>query len=102
MAFRALVDLAGVGNLTPETDLVALYGRFTQQELSAEIARLLTPAGMKAKVDVIFQTNEALRRACPKTTGDWYFTGNYPTPGGYRVLKRSLANYLAKREGRSY
>ena len=57
---------------------------------------------MKAKVDVIFQTNEALRRACPKTTGDWYFTGNYPTPGGYRVLKRSLANYLAKREGRSY
>ncbi len=102
VAFRALVNLAGVGNLTPETDLVALYGRFTQQELSAEIARLLTPAGMKAKVDVIFQTNEALRRACPKTTGDWYFTGNYPTPGGYRVLKRSLANYLAKREGRSY
>ena len=63
---------------------------------------LVTPAGMRAKVDVVFQSVEALHKACPHTTGDWYFTGNYPTPGGERVLRRSLENYLAHREGRSY
>ena len=57
---------------------------------------------MKAKVDVVFQTVEDLHRCCPATTGDWYFTGNYPTPGGERVLKEALANYLARRDGRSY
>lgn len=102
VAFRALVNLVGAENLNPESDLRELYAKFSLEELSTEIARLLTPEGMKAKVDVVFQTNEALRRACPTSTGDWYFTGNYPTQGGFRVLKRSLANYLAKREGRSY
>lgn len=102
VAFRALVNLAGEGAVTRETDLRALAAKFPLANLSAEIARLVTPAGMRAKVDVVFQSVEALHKACPHTTGDWYFTGNYPTPGGERVLRRSLENYLAHREGRSY
>ena len=102
VAFRALVNLAGEGAVTRETDLRALAAKFPLADLSAEIARLVTPAGMRAKVDVVFQSVEALHKACPNTTGDWYFTGNYPTPGGERVLRRSLENYLAHREGRSY
>ena len=102
VAFRALVNLAGEGAVTRETDLRALAAKFPLADLSTEIARLVTPAGMRAKVDVVFQSVEALHKACPHTTGDWYFTGNYPTPGGERVLRRSLENYLAHREGRSY
>lgn len=102
VAFRALVNLAGEGAVTRETDLRALAAKFPLADLSVEIARLVTPAGMRAKVDVVFQSVEALHKACPHTTGDWYFTGNYPTPGGERVLRRSLENYLAHREGRSY
>lgn len=102
VAFRALVNLAGEGAVTRETDLRALAAKFPLADLSAEIARLVTPAGMRAKVDVVFQSVEALHKACSHTTGDWYFTGNYPTPGGERVLRRSLENYLAHREGRSY
>ena len=102
VAFGALVNLAGEGAVTRETDLRALAAKFPLADLSAEIARLVTPAGMRAKVDVVFQSVEALHKACPHTTGDWYFTGNYPTPGGERVLRRSLENYLAHREGRSY
>ena len=102
VAFRALVNLAGEGAVTRETDLRALAAKFPLADLSAEIARLVTPTGMRAKVDVVFQSVESLHKACPHTTGDWYFTGNYPTPGGERVLRRSLENYLAHREGRSY
>ena len=102
VAFRALVNLAGPGALTRETDLRALAAKFPLADLAAEVARLVTPAGMRAKVDVVFQSVEALHKACPHTTGDWYFTGDYPTPGGARVLRRSLENYLAHREGRSY
>jgi len=70
--------------------------------LSKAVAELLTPSEMKAKVDVIFQTMESLHAACPSTTGDWYFTGDYPTPGGERVLQQAIDNYLSRRDGRSY
>ncbi len=102
VAFRALVNLAGAETLTPETDLRALAEKVPPAALAAEVARLITPDGMKAKVDVVFQTVEALHRACPAARGDWYFTGDYPTPGGARVLRRALENALAHREGRSY
>ncbi len=102
VAFRALVNLAGRETITRETDLRALAARYPLKELAAEVARLITPADMKAKVDVVFQSVDDLHAACPETTGDWYFTGDYPTPGGARVLRRSLENYLTRREGRSY
>ena len=115
VAFRALVNLLkrngaielleNLEHLEHPEDLdplAPLYARFTSEELSAEIARLLTPPGMRAEVKVIFQTTAALRTACPNDTGDWYFTGYYPTPGGYDVLARAIKNYLEKRDERSY
>ena len=102
VAFKALVNLAGEEALRQTDDVRTLYGRYGQAELSSEISRLITPPGMKAKVDVVFQTVDAMRRCCPGSTGDWYFTGEYPTKGGERVMKDALRNYLSHKDGRSY
>ena len=111
VAFRALCELLGTSagdELRAALDggapdpLAALYARFTEEEHAAAIARLLAPPGMKAGVSVVFQTVGALRAACPGSSGDWYFTGRYPTPGGYRVLRRALENHLSRRSGRTY
>ena len=102
VAFRALVNLAGRDTIAKDTDLRQLVARFSTEEIAAEVARLITPADMKAKVDVVFQTVADMHAACPTSAGDWCFTGNYPTPGGTRVLARALENYLADRDGRSY
>ena len=110
--------------------VAALYARFSDEEHAAEIARLLTPPGMRAEVVVVYQTVESMREALSPSSqarrfpssgagpsdlqtfeppdaraasfGDWYFTGDYPTPGGCRVLRTALANYLARNAGRSY
>ena len=145
VAFRALVNLLGEeaekelrtaaddtmssspelsASQNPVNPLVPLYARFTEEQHCREIARLLTPPGMKAEVVVVYQTVENLRRCLNSSTidgqhpatvnskletrnskptiGDWYFTGDYPTPGGYRVLHKALANYLARKTDRSY
>lgn len=102
IAFKALANLAGEDAVRTAEDIRTVYAKYSQAELSTEIARLITPANMKAKVDVVFQTIDDLHKCCPNSTGDWYFTGNYPTAGGERVLKEALANYLAHRDGRSY
>jgi amidophosphoribosyltransferase len=67
-----------------------------------KIAKLLTPAGMQAEVQIIYQSIGGLRKACPNHTGDWYFTGNYPTPGGHRVANRSFINFMEKSDARAY
>lgn len=102
VAFKALVNLEGDRAIAETDDVRALYARHSLAELSSEIARLITPNGMKAKVDVIFQTVDDMRGCCPDSSGDWYFTGDYPTKGGERVLHDALKNYLARKEGRSY
>lgn len=111
VAFRALVNLLGDGAekilreamiSDDRNPLERLYGRFTEEEHAAEITRLLVPKGLKAKVEVVYQTVENLHAACPKTSGDWYFTGNYPTPGGFLVLRRAILNYLERKTDRSY
>ena len=110
VAFRALVNLLGPdadGELRKSASaasnpLAALYARFPDAEHCAEIARLLTPPGLKAEVKVVFQTVESLHAACPNDAGDWYFTGDYPTPGGYKVLHTALQHYLEKNNERSY
>ena len=81
-----------------------IYDRFTQDELSQEIARLIRPkdSPWKGEVVVIYQTVEGLRRAMPAHTGDWYFTGDYPTPGGYRVLNRAYLNWCQRSDLRAY
>jgi amidophosphoribosyltransferase len=88
----------------PHNPLAALYARFTDEEHCAEIARLLTPPGIKAEVVVVYQTVENLRKALSPAPqiGDWYFTGDYPTPGGYKVLHKAISNYLDRNTGRSY
>ncbi|MFM7007324.1 MAG: amidophosphoribosyltransferase [Flavobacteriales bacterium] len=79
-----------------------IYEPFTTAEISAKIAQMLTPDGMQAEVEIIYQSVENLHIACPGHTGDWYFTGNYPTPGGNKVVNRAFINWMEKRNVRAY
>ena len=85
-----------------QNQVVRLFEPFTANQVSDKIAKLLTPAGMKAEVQIIYQGIGGLRKACPNHTGDWYFTGNYPTPGGHRVANRSFINFMEKSDARAY
>lgn len=79
-----------------------IYRPFTAQQLSEKIASIVTPAGTKAAIEIIYQTIEDLHTAIPEHTGDWYFTGNYPTPGGNKVVNRSFINFIENRNERAY
>ncbi len=81
-----------------------IYEPFTAEEISARISKLVRPAGTEwhGEIEIIFQTVENLHAAVPNHTGDWYFTGHYPTDGGYRVVNQAYVNYYEKYEGRSY
>ena len=79
-----------------------IYKPFTREQLSDKIAELLTPKGTKAEVKIVYQTIEGLHAACPENTGDWYFTGNYPTPGGNKVVNQSFINYMEGKNIRAY
>jgi amidophosphoribosyltransferase len=89
-------------SLAQENYVKAIYEPFTAQEISAKIAALLTPADVHAQVDIIYQTLEGLHHACPENNGDWYFTGNYPTPGGNRVANKAFINFMEQKVGRGY
>jgi len=79
-----------------------IYAPFTDQEISDKIAQMLTPEDTKAKVKIIYQTVTDLHIACPKNLGDWYFTGNYPTNGGNRVVNRAFINFYEGNDVRAY
>lgn len=79
-----------------------VYGSFTPIEISAKIAELITPKEISLPVEVIYQTIEDLHDACPGNLGDWYFTGNYPTPGGNRVVNKAFINYMEGKDVRGY
>jgi amidophosphoribosyltransferase len=79
-----------------------IYAPFTDEEISAKIAVLLKPKTVKAAVEIIYQKVENLHIACPNHTGDWYFTGNYPTPGGNKVVNRAFVNWVEKKNERAY
>ena len=79
-----------------------IYAPFTDEQISAKIAELLTPPTIKAKVEIVFQSVENLHIACPNHLGDWYFTGNYPTPGGNKVVNKAFINWVEKRNERAY
>lgn len=79
-----------------------IYKPFSPEQLSERISRMLTPPDVKAKVKIVYQTIEDLHAACPENTGDWYFTGDYPTPGGNRVANRSFINYIEGKNERAY
>lgn len=75
-----------------------IYAPFSPEELSKQIARMLTPAEVECEVELVYQTIEGLHEACPNHTGDWYFTGNYPTPGGNRLVNKAFINYYEGKE----
>ncbi|HKB89869.1 MAG TPA: amidophosphoribosyltransferase, partial [Opitutaceae bacterium] len=81
-----------------------IYEPFTPEEISAKIVELVRPKNIewKGEIEIVFQTIENLHVAVPNHTGDWYFTGKYPTSGGYRVVNQAYINYYEKSEGRSY
>jgi amidophosphoribosyltransferase len=79
-----------------------IYRPFTPEQISDKIAQILTPTGMKAKVKIVYQTIENLHQACPNDKGDWYFTGDYPTPGGNKVVNTSFINFIEGRNQRAY
>jgi amidophosphoribosyltransferase len=85
-----------------QNQVVRLFDLFTPDQISDKIAEILTPVGMKAEVQIIYHSIEGLHEACPGHTGDWYFTGNYPTPGGHRVANRSFINFMEKSDARAY
>ena len=79
-----------------------VYKTLTNQDITNKIAQLITPEGVNVPVDVIYQTIESLHEACPNNLGDWYFTGNYPTPGGNRVVNKAFINYMEGNNARGY
>lgn len=85
-----------------QNQVTRLFDPFTAEQISDKIAEILTPVDMKAEVKIIFQSIEGLHEACPNHTGDWYFTGDYPTPGGHRVVNRSFINFMENSDARAY
>ena len=79
-----------------------LYDEFSADEISDRIGKLITDSSINAKVKTIFQSIENLHKACPDNKGDWYFTGNYPTPGGYRVVNKAFINFYEGNKERAY
>lgn len=79
-----------------------IYEPFTYKEISDKITELLKPADIKAETKIIYQTVENLHKACPNHSGDWYFTGNYPTPGGNKVVNKAFVNYIEGNNARAY
>ncbi|WP_282161877.1 amidophosphoribosyltransferase [Ulvibacterium marinum] len=78
------------------------YAPFTAEEISYKIGQLLSPKDIRSEVQIIYQTIESLHEACPKNLGDWYFTGNYPTPGGNRVVNKAFINFFEGKNQRAY
>jgi amidophosphoribosyltransferase len=95
-------DLQRNNKLHTENVVKQLYKQFTTEEISAKIAQLITPSDLEIPVDVIFQSIEDLHRSCPNNLGDWYFTGNYPTPGGNKVVNKAFINYMEGKNVRGY
>ncbi|MCH7415043.1 amidophosphoribosyltransferase [Belliella sp. R4-6] len=118
IAFRATMELlkdkgmsnlidqiyedAKSGNVLEVNYAKGLYEPFTDQQISDKVAEIITSDNIKAEVKVIYQTVENLHKACPEHLGDWYFTGDFPTPGGMRVVNRALVNYIEGKVERAY
>jgi len=95
-------ELSRMGQLHTENVVRQVYKPYTPEDISNKIAELITPRDLKIPVQVIYQTIESLHLACPTNTGDWYFTGNYPTPGGNRVVNKAFMNFMEGKNVRGY
>ena len=99
---QKIKSLEAKGELHTENVVRQLYKPFTPEEISDKIAQLITPENFTIPVEVIYQTVEDLHLCCPTNTGDWYFTGNYPTPGGNKVCNKAFVNYMEGKNVRGY
>jgi amidophosphoribosyltransferase len=95
-------ELLRTNELHTENVVQHFYKLFTTDEISKKIAELITPSDLNIPVEVIFQNIEGLHKACPNNLGDWYFTGDYPTPGGNKVVNRAFMNYMEGKKVRGY
>ena len=100
--FDKCKELQRNNQLHSENLVRQLYKQFTTDEITSKIAQLITPPGVDIPIDVIFQQIENLHKACPNNLGDWYFTGNYPTPGGNKVVNKAFMNYMEGKNVRGY
>lgn len=94
--------LASQSEANPVNHVNELYQQFTSEEISKKITEIVKPEGIRAEVEVVYQTVENLHKACPNHLGDWYFTGDYPTPGGNRVVNKAFINFMKGVEVRAY
>jgi amidophosphoribosyltransferase len=101
-ALEKIKELQRNNQLHSENVVRSIYKPFTTHEISDKIAELITPIGVDIDVHVIYQTIEDLHDSCPTNTGDWYFTGNYPTPGGNKVVNKAFLNYMEGKDVRGY
>ena len=101
-AQEKILELERTDQLHTENIVRYIYKPFTPEEISDKIAQLITPEGIDFPVEVVYQTIEDLHDSCPTNTGDWYFTGNYPTPGGNRVCNKAFLNYMEGKNVRGY
>jgi amidophosphoribosyltransferase len=95
-------ELKRNNQLHSENLVRAIYKPFSLEEIDYKIAQLITPPEINIPVEVIYQTIEDLHDSCPTNLGDWYFTGNYPTPGGNRVVNMAFLNYIEGKNVRGY
>jgi amidophosphoribosyltransferase len=100
--YQKIKQLDAAGELHTENVVRQLYKPFTPEEISDKIAELITPENSTIPVEVIYQTIEDLHECCPTNTGDWYFTGNYPTPGGNKVCNKAFVNFVEGKNVRGY
>ena len=100
--YLACVQAKAAGSMKEKNLVQALYAHFTDEEISNRIAKIVTPTGIHAQVEVIYQKLENLHAACPNHLGDWYFSGNYPTPGGNKVVNQAFMNWVEGNNQRAY
>jgi amidophosphoribosyltransferase len=100
--YKECKELQRTNMLHTKNVVRGVYAPFAPQEISDKIAQMITTPGLDIPVQVIYQTIEDLHDSCPTNTGDWYFTGNYPTPGGNRVCNRAFMNYMEGKNVRGY
>ena len=99
---KQCIEMQRNNTLHKENVVRKIYKTFTTEEISDKIAQLITPKDINIPVKVIYQNIEDLHRSCPTNTGDWYFTGNYPTPGGNKVCNKAFLNYMEGKNVRGY
>lgn len=93
-AYKKSKDQVGLPKEQMVNHVKEIYAPFSDEEIAAKMVELLTPKGTQAKVEIVYQTREGLKEACPDHLGDWYFSGDYPTPGGVKLVNQAFINYI--------